>query len=119
MRRGSLFTAACSERFVSDYRVVQMNTRLCLGAGAFLVGGWITARVIRTAQYTLRDKVALISGGSRGLGLVLARHICDQGGHVALLARDPEELARAKADLTARGGENFPFENDFLHRGQD
>jgi SsrA-binding protein len=29
----SLFTAACSERFVSDYRVVQMNTRVWLGAG--------------------------------------------------------------------------------------
>ena len=79
-----------------------MNTRVWLGAAALLVGGWITARVFRTAQYTLRDKVALISGGSRGLGLVLARHICDQGGNVALLARDPEELARAKADLIAR-----------------
>ena len=78
-----------------------MNTRVWLGAGALLVGGWITARVIRTAQYTLRGKVAVISGGSRGLGLVLARHICDRGGNVALLARDPEELARAKADLTA------------------
>ena len=67
-----------------------MNTRGWLGAGALLLGGWITARVIRTAKYSLRGKVALISGGSRGLGLVLARHICDQGGNVALLAREPE-----------------------------
>src|SRR6266699_6339470 len=95
-----------------------MNTRLCLGAGAFLIGGWITARVIRTVQYTLRDKVALISGGSRGLGLVLARRICDQGGNVALLARDPQELARAKADLTARGGNVLTVECDLLDRDQ-
>ena len=95
-----------------------MNTRVWLGAGALLVGGWITARVIRTAQYTLRDKVALISGGSRGLGLVLARHICNQGGKVALLARDPEELARAKADLTARGGKVLTVECDLLDRDQ-
>ncbi len=95
-----------------------MNTRVCFGAGAFLVGGCIAARVIRTARYTLRDKVALISGGSRGLGLVLARHICDQGGKVALLARDPEELARAKADLTARGGKILTVECDLLDRDQ-
>jgi NAD(P)-dependent dehydrogenase (short-subunit alcohol dehydrogenase family) len=95
-----------------------MNIRVWLGAGALLLGGWITARVIRTAQYTLRDKVALISGGSRGLGLVLARHICEQGGKVALLARDPEELARAKADLTARGGKVLTIGCDLLHRDQ-
>src|SRR5213596_7061 len=95
-----------------------MNTRVWLGAGAFLVGGCIAARVILTARYTLRDKVALISGGSRGLGLVLARHICDQGGKVALLARDPEELARAKADLTARGGKVLTVECDLLDRDQ-
>ena len=95
-----------------------MNSRVWLGAGALLVGGWLTARVIRTARYELRDKVALISGGSRGLGLVLARHICDEGGKVALLARDPEELARAKEDLTARGGKVLTVECDLLDRDQ-
>jgi NAD(P)-dependent dehydrogenase (short-subunit alcohol dehydrogenase family) len=95
-----------------------MNSRVWLGAGALVVGGWLTARVIRTAQYTLRDKVVLISGGSRGLGLVLARHICDQGGHVALIARDPEELARAKADLTGRGGKVLAVACDLLDRDQ-
>ncbi len=95
-----------------------MNSRFWLRTGALLVGGWIIARVIRTAQYTLRDKVVLISGGSRGLGLVLARHICDQGGKVALLARDSEELARAKADLTARGGRVLTVECDLFDRDQ-
>jgi NAD(P)-dependent dehydrogenase (short-subunit alcohol dehydrogenase family) len=95
-----------------------MNTRVWLGAGALLVGGWITARVVRTAQYTLRDKVAMISGGSRGLGLVLARHICEQGGNVALLARDAEELARAKADITGRNGRLLTVECDLLDRNQ-
>src|SRR5215472_10941495 len=95
-----------------------MNMRVWLGAGALLLGGWITARVIRTAQYTLRDRVAVISGGSRGLGLVLARHICNEGGQVALLARDAEELARAKADLAARGGRVLTVECDLLDRDQ-
>jgi len=95
-----------------------MNARIWLGAGSLLFGGWIAARVIRTAQYTLQDKVALISGGSRGLGLVLARHICNEGGKVALLARDREELARAKADLTARGGKVLTVECDLLDRDE-
>ena len=72
-----------------------MNVRVLLPAGALLLGAWVTARATRTARYTLRDKVAVITGGSRGLGLVLARHICAQGGNVALIARDPDELRRA------------------------
>src|SRR5438045_9556650 len=93
-----------------------MNIRVCFGAGAFLVGGCIAARVIRTARYTLRDKVALISGGSRGLGLVLARHICDQGGKVGLIARDPGEIAREKDDLTVRVGNTLTIEFELLYR---
>jgi NAD(P)-dependent dehydrogenase (short-subunit alcohol dehydrogenase family) len=95
-----------------------MNTRLVLGAGALLLGGWIIARAVRTARYTLREKVVLISGGSRGLGLVLARHICRQGGHVALIARDREELARAKSDLARRGAKVLTIECDLLDRAQ-
>ena len=41
----------------------------------------------------------VISGGSRGLGLALAREFARHGAHIALLARDKEELERAEADL--------------------
>ena len=50
-------------------------------------------------RFSYRDKIALITGGSRGLGLEIARQICARGGNVALIARDPDELARAKTDL--------------------
>ena len=46
-----------------------------------------------------KDKVAVVTGGSRGLGLEIARQICARGGKVTLLARNEEELARAKNDL--------------------
>jgi NAD(P)-dependent dehydrogenase (short-subunit alcohol dehydrogenase family) len=97
-----------------------MNIRVLLPAGAVLLGAWVTARIIRTARYTLRDKVAVITGGSRGLGLVLARHICAQGGSVALIARDRDELARAKADLARRGGapNAFGVQCDLLDAAQ-
>jgi len=91
-----------------------MKPRVSLLAAALLLGAWLAIRVIRTSRYSLRDKVAVISGGSRGLGLVLARHICAQGGSVALIARDADELARAKADLAARGGAVLTIECD-LH----
>jgi len=95
-----------------------MNTRVLLPIGAALLGAWITARVFRMARYGLRDKVVLIAGGSRGLGLVLARHVCEGGGNVALIARDREELARAKADLIRRGGKVLTVECDLLDRAQ-
>ena len=81
-----------------------MNVRVLLLAGALLFIAWLVLRLIRTQRFSLRDKVVLITGGSRGLGLVLARQICAAGGKVALIARDAEELGRAKADLARRGG---------------
>ena len=95
-----------------------MNTRVLLPGAALLIGAWATARAIRTARYTLRDKVAVITGGSRGLGLVLARHICAQGGNVALIARDANELARAKADLAPRSGAALTIQCDLCDAAQ-
>jgi NAD(P)-dependent dehydrogenase (short-subunit alcohol dehydrogenase family) len=95
-----------------------MKPRVLLLAGALLLGAWLAIRVIRTSRYSLRDKVAVITGGSRGLGLVLARHICAQGGNLALIARDADELARAKADLAPRGGAVLTVECDLLDARQ-
>jgi NAD(P)-dependent dehydrogenase (short-subunit alcohol dehydrogenase family) len=70
------------------------------------------------ARFSYRDRVAVISGGSRGLGLIIARQICEQGGKVVLLARDPEELARAKTDLDSRCNETLTIQCDLLDRAQ-
>src|SRR5437773_10499234 len=95
-----------------------MNVRVLLLAGALLFVAWAIARVIRTHRFSLRDKVVLITGGSRGLGLVLARQICAAGGKVALIARDGDELGRAKADLARRGGAVLTVQSDLLDAGQ-
>jgi NAD(P)-dependent dehydrogenase (short-subunit alcohol dehydrogenase family) len=87
-----------------------MNVRVLLCVAAIIFIAWLVLRLIRTARYSLRDKVVLITGGSRGLGLVLARQICAAGGKVALIARDAEELGRAKADLARRGDARNAFE---------
>jgi NAD(P)-dependent dehydrogenase (short-subunit alcohol dehydrogenase family) len=55
----------------------------------------------RRRRYEFHHRVVAITGGSRGLGLALARAFSREGARVALLARDAAELARAKAALPA------------------
>ena len=95
-----------------------MNLRVLLATGAILLAIWLIVRLIRTVSYPLREKVVLITGGSRGLGLVLARHICARGGNVALIARDAEKLARAKTDLATRRSTVMTIQCDLLDSEQ-
>jgi NAD(P)-dependent dehydrogenase (short-subunit alcohol dehydrogenase family) len=69
-------------------------------------------------RFSLRDKVALITGGSRGLGLIIAQELCRAGAKIALIARDADELARAESDLVDRGGEVLTISCDLLEREQ-
>jgi NAD(P)-dependent dehydrogenase (short-subunit alcohol dehydrogenase family) len=57
------------------------------------------AAVRRWRAYDFKDKAVLITGGSRGLGLVIARQVLRQGAHVAICARDEAELGRAREEL--------------------
>ena len=70
------------------------------------------------ARFSIKDRTAVVTGGSRGLGLEIARQICAQGGRAAILARDGEELARAKADLASCGGDVLPIRCDLLDAAQ-
>jgi NAD(P)-dependent dehydrogenase (short-subunit alcohol dehydrogenase family) len=71
------------------------------------VGGGALLAVRAMARYSrsirLQGRTVLITGGSRGLGLVLAREFAREGARVAICARDPDELGRAEADLKERG----------------
>ena len=48
---------------------------------------------------------ALVTGGSRGLGLLIARELAAHGCRLLICARDAEELARAEEELRAAGAE--------------
>lgn len=60
-------------------------------------------RLVRTLEREAMDsfqhKFAFITGGSTGIGFALAKQIVRQGGGVAILARHPETLAFALAEL--------------------
>ena len=95
-----------------------MDGRFFLLAVSLVFAAWLALRVIRTLRFSLRNKVVLITGGSRGLGLVLARRICAAGGKVALLARDNDELTRAKTDLDRFATEVLTIQCDLLETAQ-
>jgi NAD(P)-dependent dehydrogenase (short-subunit alcohol dehydrogenase family) len=68
--------------------------------------------------YSFAGRAVLITGGSRGLGLVLARHFIHQGARVAILARDASELERASHDLKAHGGDVLTLSCDLRNRDE-
>ena len=55
------------------------------------------------ALFDLSGRKAIVTGGSRGLGLQIAEALGEQGARVLLGARKPDELDRAVAHLAARG----------------
>ena len=53
--------------------------------------------------FDLTGKVALVTGGSRGLGLQMAEALGEMGARLAITARKADELAAAKARLEQQG----------------
>src|SRR5690606_32048916 len=66
----------------------------------------------RAREADLTGDVALVTGGSRGLGLAMARELADQGCRLVICARDRAELQRAGEDLEQRGVEVLAVECD-------
>ncbi|HSB77129.1 MAG TPA: SDR family NAD(P)-dependent oxidoreductase [Terriglobales bacterium] len=73
------------------------------GVGVGLAG-WKMYQRLRAGESMAR-RVALITGGSRGLGLALAEEFAGQGARVVICARDQRELETARARLAALGAE--------------
>jgi NAD(P)-dependent dehydrogenase (short-subunit alcohol dehydrogenase family) len=53
----------------------------------------------------LREKVALVTGGSSGIGEATARLFGEHGARVAVLARSSEDLQRVAEEISGSGGE--------------
>ncbi|HEX6608074.1 MAG TPA: SDR family oxidoreductase [Chloroflexia bacterium] len=89
--------------------------RLLLLGGAAALG----MRALRQGRrIDFQDRVVLITGGSRGLGLVLARTFAQEGARLAILARDAAEVRRAEDDLRAEGAEVRGFACDVRDQHQ-
>jgi NAD(P)-dependent dehydrogenase (short-subunit alcohol dehydrogenase family) len=83
-------------------------------AGAALAGYKALRRNARS--YDFAGKMVLITGGSRGLGLVLARQFLDLGARIAICARDADELSRAAMDERLKDRDVLPIVCDVRNR---
>ncbi len=73
-----------------------------------LTAGAVTAAArlaLRRDRDDLRGEVAVVTGASRGLGLLLARELARHSCPLVICARDGDELERAAAELRASGAE--------------
>jgi NAD(P)-dependent dehydrogenase (short-subunit alcohol dehydrogenase family) len=80
---------------------IQQKRAVAIGAAAF--GALLAARTWqRRGAFDFNGKSVLITGGSRGLGLVMARELAHEGARLMLVARDQDELDRAVEDVRGR-----------------
>ena len=72
---------------------------------------------MRTTQelFSLQGKTALVTGGSRGLGLQMAEALGEQGARLVISSRKQEELDIAVAHLTSKGIEASAIAADLSH----
>ena len=82
---------------ISPNRFPSRGALASLALGAAALGFAVAARYRR--RYTFENKVVVVTGGSRGLGLVLARELASRGASLGLMARDAIELARARRTI--------------------
>lgn len=68
--------------------------------------------------FELKGRVALITGGSRGLGLQIAKGLGEMGAAIAISARKTGELEEAEADLKKHGIDALTVTNDLSKQDQ-
>jgi NAD(P)-dependent dehydrogenase (short-subunit alcohol dehydrogenase family) len=84
-----------------------------LAGGLMLRYAWRARRAIEFSK-----KTVVIFGGSRGLGLVLARELALEGAHLVLVARDAKELEHARIDVERLGAPVRTYECDIRNRDE-
>lgn len=96
-----------------------MNNRhgIALGVVAGFGAALLAARLARARfAISFENRVVVITGGSRGLGLVMARQLAREGARLVLLARDMDELDRSREELEALGADVLTLRCDVRRR---
>ena len=87
--------------------------RLAAGIGVTLAARFL---LNKWNAYPLEGKVVLITGGSRGLGLVLARLLAAQGAKIAISSRTLEQLDNARQTLEGMGADVLALPCDITNQ---
>ena len=69
-------------------------------------------------MFSLKDKIALITGASQGIGRDTALALSEAGAKVAVAARNEEKLASLVQEISSRGGEGFAVKTDVAEAEQ-
>jgi NAD(P)-dependent dehydrogenase (short-subunit alcohol dehydrogenase family) len=99
----------------SSERIESMRNNIVLGLG-IATGILAVKRWSKRSRYDLSAKTVFITGGSRGLGLLLAKEFGRRGARIALCARDPEELKKAEGLLRESASDVLVLEADMTMR---
>jgi NAD(P)-dependent dehydrogenase (short-subunit alcohol dehydrogenase family) len=95
------------------------NQTKWLIAGASALGAMAAAGLLlRRPPYSFRDKAVFITGGSRGLGLRMARILAEEGARLTLISRHEDGLQAAVRELAGTGAEVATFTCDVRDRQQ-
>ncbi len=57
--------------------------------------------------FSLEGKIAIVTGGSRGIGRAIAEGFAEMGARVVLASRKAEDLEKVKSEIEAAGGEAY------------
>ena len=91
---------------------MKILTKLGLTAAAG-AGAWLGSRALRqSSAISFYDRSVVITGGSRGLGLVIARELAAEGANRTIMARSTDEVERAAQELSERGARVLALRGD-------
>ena len=69
-------------------------------------------------MFSLKDKVALVTGASQGIGRATSLALAEAGAKVGIAARNTEKLASLAAEIAATGGEALAVPMDVADAAQ-
>ncbi len=91
-------------------------TLAVIGSAACAVAALLARQ--KYSRFRLDGKVVFVTGGSRGLGILLAREFIERGATVAVCARDEQELTRAREEFAPVGDRFFAIQCDLSNNEQ-
>jgi NAD(P)-dependent dehydrogenase (short-subunit alcohol dehydrogenase family) len=69
-------------------------------------------------NYDLSGKVAIVTGGGRGIGKAIALGLAECGAKLVLASRTQEELEKMASEIKGNGGEATPVVTDLMESEQ-
>ncbi len=85
---------------------MNLLSKIAVAAGGAFIGLRMARAVVRQQRdFDWQGKRVVITGGSRGLGLVIARKLADRGARLAITSRSAPDLETAVRELKERGAQ--------------